>query len=137
MKPNTLFAVLLIGLTLTVGSAFAQTMTRVAIPFDFNIGNSMLPAGEYTFSRLFAGNSDVLAIRSMDGRQQVVVQTSAAESAKTPSESKLVFRRYGSEFFLSQIWLGGQEVVHVLAVSDHEREMARGTKVQEASIVGK
>jgi hypothetical protein len=134
MKPTTLFAVLLIGMTLAVGSAFGQSTARVQIPFDFSIGNSMLPAGEYTVSPLVEGGT-VLTIRSLDGRRQMFVQTSAAESANAPSETKLVFRRYGDQYFLSQIWVEGQALA--LPVGNREREMARSTKVQEASLLGK
>jgi hypothetical protein len=133
MKRNMLFAVLVLGLT--TGSAFGQTLTRVNIPFEFSIGNSTLPAGEYTVGPVFAGNSTVLAIHSLDWRKQIVMQTSAAESAKGPSENKLVFRRYGDQYFLSQIWAKGQALA--LPVSNREREMARNTQVQEALIRGK
>jgi hypothetical protein len=134
MKPKMLFVVLVIGMTLAVGSAFGQTMARANIPFDFNIGNSTLPSGEYTVSPVFAGNNTVLIIRSADWRQQVAVPASAAESAKTPRDNKLVFRRYGDQYFLSKIWVRGQALT--LPTSHREREMARSTQVQEASIRG-
>jgi hypothetical protein len=135
MKPNMLFAVLVIAMTLTVGSAFGQTVAQVNIPFDFSIGNSTLPAGEYTLNRFLFGNNTVLAIRSSDGHRQISVHTNPAESAKTASENKLVFRRYGEQQFLSEIWVNGQKLT--LPVSNREREMALSTKVQEASIRGK
>jgi hypothetical protein len=135
MKPKMLFAVLVIGMTLAVGSAFGQTMARANIPFDFSIGNSPLPSGEYTVSPAFEGHNTVLVIRSADWRQQVIVQASAAESAKTLRENKLVFRRYGDQYFLSKIWVRGQALA--LPTGHREREMARSTQVQEASIRGK
>jgi hypothetical protein len=135
MRSNTLFAVLLTCMALTIGSAYGQTMARVHIPFDFSVGDSTLPAGEYTASPVFAGNRTVLAIRSLDGHQQIIVQTSAAETAKTPNENKMVFRHYGDQYFLSRIWVEGQALA--LPVGNREREMARSTKVQEASLLGK
>ena len=43
-----------------VASANAQLSNpiRAKVPFDFNVGDKKLPAGEYTFSRL-SGFSDV------------------------------------------------------------------------------
>ena len=134
MKTNMLLAVLVGGLTLTVGSTFGQIRERFDIPFDFSIGNSTLPAGEYTAGPASPGNSGVLDIRSLDLRQQILV-TGRAESAKTPNKNKLVFRCYGDQCFLSQISLQGQ--ILVLPVDNREHEMARSTRVQEASIPGK
>jgi hypothetical protein len=137
MKRNMLFVVLLVGMTLTVKSAFGQSTARVRIPFDFSIGSSALPAGEYTVSALSAENDAVLAIRSLDGGHQMFVQTISTESGKTSNENRLIFHRYGDQYFLSQIWVGGQAVGRMLPVSNREREMAHRTIVQEASILGK
>jgi hypothetical protein len=137
MKLNMRIAVLLIGTMLAAGSALSQTMMHVDIPFGFNVGDSRLPAGEYTVSPLDARTGDVLVISSVDGRQQIFVQTSAAESANPAGENKLVFRCYGNQHYLSQIWIGEQAVRHILAVNNREREMARSARVQEASILAK
>lgn len=136
MKPNMTFAVLL-GMALVVGSAFGQTMVRAQIPFDFTVGNSTLPAGEYVVSQFVPGDGTVMEIRSANSGAHIYVQTSATESAKAPAENKLVFRRYGDQYFLSQIWNERQLVGRGLPISDRERELARGTLVQEASIPGK
>jgi hypothetical protein len=114
---------------------FGQSTARVIVPFDFSVGNATLPAGEYTVGRIFAEDTTALAIRSIDGQRQIIVLDSVAESEKTPSENKLVFRRYGDQYFLSQIGVGAAR--RNLRVNDHEREIARGAKVQEASIRGK
>jgi hypothetical protein len=132
MKSKTLLAALVISMTLTVGSAFGQTLGRVNIPFDFSVGNSNLPAGEYTVNQIFDRGA-VLAIRSADGRRQIPLPASTAEYSKTLGENKLVFRCYGDQHVLSQIWTHGRAVV--LPARKGEHEMARSSQVQVIAVL--
>ena len=136
MKGHRLFGALVLGMTLAIGSAFGQTLANANIPFDFKIGNATLAAGQYEVGQVVtAGNDTMLAIRSLDGHKNIMVKTSAAGTTKGTRENKLVFRRYGDQYFLSQVWTQGKTLE--LPVSHREREMARSTQAQVASISGK
>jgi len=88
-----------------VASANAQLSNpiRAKIPFDFNVGDKKLPAGEYTFSRL-SGLSDnkVMSVSSRDASANVFQSTFAASVLTAKKESTLVFHKYGDHTSLNR-----------------------------------
>lgn len=92
-------------------SAKAQTNGRMAlianIPFQFSIGNKSLPAGEYTVQSISDDSSYVvLRIQSRDGKTSAMLLTSTVKG-KAPARSRLVFHRYGNQYFFTQAWVDG------------------------------
>src|SRR5215510_10029153 len=98
-------AIMVTALAFTTSSANAQgnlKQQRFVVPFDFNVGNKVLHAGEYS---VIAENQAVI-VRRKDGKEMAITLPHRADGkSKLGSESKLTFRRYGNEYFLSQIWL--------------------------------
>ena len=93
------------GILAAVGclSLHAQTITvKATIPFEFQLGAQTLPAGDY-----YVFHSDhVLRLRAAGGPIAAMALTSAAAPEPNASPSKLVFRRYGNEYFLAKVWIG-------------------------------
>jgi hypothetical protein len=111
-----------IGVILQASLAFAQQTTLIAdIPFDFVVKNTTMPAGQYTISGM---NNKVLLISSRDWHHRMYVTTDGVDSAKLPTDNKLVFNRYGDEYFLEQIWVAGVAQGDRLPLSSRERELA-------------
>ena len=106
----TVIAMIVLAGSLAV-SAKAQTNGRIAlianIPFQFSIGNKSLPAGEYTVRSISDPSSNVLLrIQSRDGKTCAMLQTSTVEG-KAQERAKLVFHRYGNQYFFAQAWVDG------------------------------
>jgi hypothetical protein len=100
------------SLCAAVATANAQLSNpiRAKIPFDFNVGEKKLPAGEYTFSRLSAlSDNKVMSIGSADASTHVFQSTVGARVLTPKNDSTLVFRKYGDQYFLEQIWSGGEQ----------------------------
>ena len=79
----------------------AQSRQQATIPFDFTVGQRLLPAGTYVIRPLGRG---VIAVRGWKGNELVsatTLITSANEVSKNPDT--LVFHRYGDQYFLSEI----------------------------------
>jgi hypothetical protein len=61
-----------------------------------------------------------------------MILTNAVQTSIEPSQGKLVFHRYGDEYFLSQIWQAGVNAGRELPKSRREIEVAanarRGTE---------
>jgi hypothetical protein len=115
----------LLGLLVAVSSAQAQQpRVKADIPFPFVVGNRILPAGEYLLSRESSFNR-VIAIRPADGKGGMLSQTDTCESSKPSDKTKLVFHTLGGRYFLSEIWVEGNDRGVQLPKSKAEIEMAK------------
>jgi len=101
----------------------------VNIPFAFVAGNATLPAGEYRVEKL-DGNSAVVLIRSSDANAAAVVLSNAAQAKETPTQSKLIFKRYDNRYFLSQVWTAGSIRGRELMKSRAEKEIAQSARFE-------
>ena len=129
------------SLCAAVASANAQLSIpiRAKVPFDFNVGEKKLPAGEYTFSRL-SGFSDnkVISVSGADAGAHVFQSTFAAHVLTPKDKSTLVFHKYGDQYFLEQIWSGGEQAGSQVPESRSERTIERQlAQTQQSNMSGK
>jgi len=117
-------------------SANAQSLNyrlTANIPFDFSVGGEKLPAGKYWISRAQQSNGDtVVQIRSTDLHSNLARFTIPVLASAPAKNSSLVFRRYGDEYFLAEIWPMGSETGRELPRTRAERELAR--KAQDSGV---
>jgi hypothetical protein len=130
-KIYSAFAMLSLCLMLTVVSVQAQTGSKitVTVPFDFQVGTQKLSAGAYTVQQV---SQNSMLITSADGQARTLVSTPRMAGAGTTAKDakeKLVFKKYGDQYFLSQVWVsrgaGGRELYQ----SDAERKASRDMKL--------
>ena len=77
---------------------------------EFKAGNQTLAAGEYIVTCVNpASDQKVLQLRSKNGRNSVTVQTRSA-IGKTLDNAKLVFHRYGDQYFFAQAWTAADNI---------------------------
>ena len=100
-KLTAIFAIFL-GLAVAGVNAQAPSKVEVNIPFEFSAGTKTLPKGVYSIKRL-SGN--YLTLRSTDGKSTVILNAPLNLTALDDKGERLVFSKYGDEYFLSQIWL--------------------------------
>lgn len=130
-----LLALVGLGLLLATASASAQTVPLKAnIPFNFIVNKAELPAGQYTIQSV-GSSASAMSIQSLDNRIVKLVLPHACESPKTQETSKLVFHRYGSQYFLAQIWTAGNNRGQELPKSGRESEVAMDYPVQNVVVV--
>lgn len=100
---------------------FGSKQMRAQIPFAFNVGKKVLPAGEYTV-KVLNPNSDrtVLQISSKDGRTSALVQTNRIKSGNTDA-AKLVFNCYGDTYYFAQAQMAGDSTKLAAVKTDAER----------------
>ena len=105
----------MIALLVLVGSmavaAQAQTSGRTQliakIPFQFNVGNKALPAGEYSVRQINPDSDhSVLQLSSKDGNASAMIQVDSV-IGKAQETAKLTFHRYGNKYFFAQAWIDG------------------------------
>ena len=115
---------LVIGLALAsaavVNGQSGQQVTA-QIPFEFNVADQTMSSGRYQLNRA-NGAGDVLEIRSIAGKSRTMRLTSPViANDRQDKRAKLVFHRYGSTYFLSQVWLDGRSTGREFAKSKQER----------------
>ncbi len=124
-KIYSTFAMLGLFLVLAVGSVQAQSegSLEVNIRFDFQVGNKVLPAGEYTVRRL---SQNSMIVESADGGERVIAQIPGrVERGRMMTREKLVFHQYGDKYFLTQIWMVRDGDGRELSTSKAEREASK------------
>jgi hypothetical protein len=89
------------------------------------VGTKEFKAGKYSVGRLHAGSaSNTLIIRSADNNEAANFSANNVYGKGKP-EAKLVFHRYGNQYFLAQIFDGDSEQGSALLKSKAESEAAK------------
>ncbi len=120
--------------TLAATPSHAQALIKADVPFEFSAGYGVLPAGEYTVQRI-GGMNTLLISSGQRGIEMVMPRTTDwTTNFETP---KLVFHRYGNEYFLAEVWSSSDNAVRKLQVHPRERQLAKaGVPVQFAVVHG-
>jgi len=124
-----------------VTSANAQLSTpiKAKIPFDFNVGEKKLPAGEYTFRRVsdFSDNT-TMSVNNVAGSVHLFQSTLEVQVLTPKNQSVLVFHKYGDQYFLEQIWSSGELEGTQLPESRTERTTRQQlAQTQQKNMTGK
>ena len=103
---------------------------RVKVPFEFEIANKHLPAGEYVVS----SDHEQVWLRVYRGNTVAVVQSnhSVHDGGKT---GKVVFNCYQKLCFLSQLWLPDAEGAREILASKSEKQAARRGEPQQLALL--
>jgi hypothetical protein len=126
----SLLALSLIVSAMAVAPAYAKSLggLRAQVPFDFHIGDKMVPSGDYTVA---AANDDgsALRIRSASGRECATTLANAKQAkVNAKSSPRLVFHKYGEQYFLAAVW-GDGETGREIPESGRERALRKGRLV--------
>jgi|SRR5678815_2534835 hypothetical protein len=125
---------LIISFVLVAGStaAYGQGSRRQVadIPFQFQVGNETLPAGQYSVAATSTG--ETLRISSRATNATIFRLSSPLVRLETASKGKLVFHQYGGEYFLAEVWSAGYANGRQLTKSGRERALEH-----DRSMVGK
>jgi hypothetical protein len=133
---------LLLSLCLVIGlSAVMTTNAQIesdvtiyaTIPHSFIVRDTTLPAGEYTVKVADDySNLNLLEIRSREGHTAVLFETEDVQANRAPGKSELVFDKIGDNYFLSRVFLKGDESGNELAKSRMQRRLEEGGMKAEA-----
>jgi len=115
-----------------VSSAHAQTGgVHVRVPFEFEIANKTLPAGEYIVS----SDHDQVWLRVYRGDTVAVVQSNRVER-DGENTGKVLFNCYEKLCFLSQLWLPDGHGAREIPISKTEKQLAKRTEPQLYALLG-
>ena len=98
---------------------------RANIPFEFSVGDKLLPAGEYRIQQVNPSSDVVmLQIANANGEARVMVRVQSMRARDT-NRTELVFNRYGSSYFLSTLVIEGSVDTWQAPKSHAERGVGR------------
>jgi hypothetical protein len=124
-----LFAIIILLVTVAFASALASVSAQTPghnitanIPFEFNVGDKTLPAGQYSVARI---NSDGTQLRISNREDGASRLTQTVQDNEPKEQSVLVFNRYGDRYFLSQVWLTGERVGREMLKSRSEKAIGQ------------
>jgi hypothetical protein len=122
MKRNIYGAFAILAAALIVSVPFVQAQTRVSaeVPFAFSLQDKAMPAGNY---QIIALRDQVLEVWNSDTKHgQLLAKQMSVQSSKDQSP-KLVFHKYGDQYFLAQIWDGESHTGIAFPESKREKEV--------------
>lgn len=116
------------ALLLTANVAHAQIGNKIEakVPFTFTVGNSTLPAGNYTIRVPNSIEPDVLEISNDQTNVAVVFLTQATQIKQPVKTAELVFNKIGDKDFLSQILLDESNYGYEVEKSRAELKLVKG-----------
>jgi hypothetical protein len=101
MKHSFATALLTAASLMAPTAASAQSKEQATIPFDFTVGQRLLPAGTYVIDHV---EPNVISVRGWKGNEllsALTLITPTSEVRKNPHT--LIFHKYGDQYFLSEI----------------------------------
>jgi hypothetical protein len=127
-------AAALVFTALAPSPSHAQQVAQAKVPFAFQAGNSMMPAGEYRIQRALPSSKALQQIRRTDASASTFVFTNPTENREKNAEPKLIFHCYSNDCFLSEIGTGNGQGMK-LAVSRREKELSHINAENELAVV--
>jgi hypothetical protein len=118
---------LIVALSLATGvvSANGQSTQKqhATIQFDFVVGNKSLSAGKYEVVE--SATHETLQITGIENNQSVFRLTSPVTQVAPCERGKLVFHKYGDQYFLAEVWIAGASSGRHLTESSKEKTLSR------------
>ena len=126
---NKSFATLGIMALLAAASAFGQQILKADIPFEFRVGSTVMPAGQYDINLAYGNIPGTLSLGCYECRAMTVAKTVNTGTGQAPTEGRLVFSQYGDTYFLSAVWSPGRREGNALPKDKTEREIAHSASL--------
>ena len=134
MRSKAVTFVAIVVVTLSVGVVSAQSSDPINFrtPFAFAIGDQVVPAGVYRVS--VVSPTGTLSFRSEDGKYSVLVSSVPVETLNASEQFKFLFHRYGTHYYLSEIWTPGYRTGRTIQPRAGELEWARVGEPQHVTL---
>ena len=122
-------------MSLMILSASAQLRNQqmqIQIPFAFHVNDVTMTPGLYSVE---AQSADLIRFTNIDEKKSVLAITPLKEGRSQTYLPKLVFNRYGSDYFLLKMWFGPETSGRAFLPTPVERELAKNTRPVEIEFV--
>jgi hypothetical protein len=107
--------------------ASAQSKLQVTVPFEFTVGQDLLPAGTYEINYV---QPQAIELSNQAKHINVFAVITSTDDVRQ-SPDKMIFNRYGNRYFLNEIHGGYGQSARKVSVSKREQRL----RLEEASLV--
>jgi ABC-type uncharacterized transport system substrate-binding protein len=104
---------------------------RVDVPFAFMAAGVHLPAGSYIVSHV---DPSLILIETQDGKARALVHV-AIENPNSSTPTKLVFNKYGDQYFIAQVWTEQDQQVHHCTKCRAEMQLVAQARQAEKVVI--
>jgi len=141
MKKKTLYSIAVSILFLLFGSVTASAQSQefsmtAQVPFDFQVGEKLLPAGKY-FIKRDSLSPCFLRIQSLEQNISVAVLITPHNLSGQQPQASLMFKAYEEKHFLSDVRFSGYDYGYSLFESKAEHRLAQAVRAHGQMIVSK
>ena len=98
------------------------TSLAAQVPFEFAVGNTVIPAGECVVQPAPTA-ADTILIRNAGAKVSMFSPASTLERRKVAGASALIFHKYGDRYFLSGIQVEGARTIYEVPQGSAEAEL--------------
>jgi hypothetical protein len=135
VKKNLLSLAMSLALLMSTAAQAQSTHLKVTVPFEFTAGTVLLPAGEYEVKTVGPSGGPLLSIRSLNSEKGLYIGSNSCETLNPVADAKLVFHRYGQQYFLAEVWTQHSSLGHQIQVSSRQTELARNQSKNEVVLI--
>jgi len=125
-------ATIAICLIATATNAQSSLRLRFQVPFPFTVENASFPAGEYEVTM---PANKILELRNLTDQAAAFEPALPARWKEADGRGKVVFHRYGSEYFLSVVSDGSRQSTYRFHMSKEERRIADASPRPQPKVV--
>jgi hypothetical protein len=133
---NLLSLAMSLVLLMSVAAQAQSTHLKITVPFEFTAGNVQLPAGEYEVKTVGSWPGALLSIRNLTSDKESFIHSNSCQSQKPASDARLIFYRYGQQYFLAEVWNRNSSLGNQIQISSRQTQLlARNQSKDEVVLI--
>ena len=109
--------------------AQSRAVAKADIPFAFQVGSKVMPAGTYTFSR---DGQSILALNGTSAQAHALSMVRPETGLNAPKVGRVTFNKYGDHYFLQSISTTDSATAYQCATSKQEKALIREPNWEKA-----
>ena len=103
MIKNLLSLAMSLALLMSAAAQAQTTHLKITVPFEFTAGNVQLPAGDDEVTAVGFRGGSTLSVHNVNSNAGTLVLSTSSRSLKPVADAKVVFYRYGEQYFLAEV----------------------------------
>jgi hypothetical protein len=135
VKKNLLSLAMSLALLMCAAAQAQTTRLKITVPFEFTAGTVQLPAGEYEVTAIGPWGGPALSVHNLNSNAGTLVVSTSCSSQKPAADAKLVFHRYGQQYFLAEVWNRNSYFGNQIKINSRQTELARNQSKDEVVLI--